>query len=120
VDNTLKVLLGVLGFAGVLTVLATTLNIQGTPETPATAAVIAPAAPLPVVADSIANPDAAEVVDEEDVTDEEINSFGEPSIELPNEPEEDQSVSEVGPTPPYNEPAVVDEGSASAAEPAGQ
>ncbi len=92
-DNTLKILLGVLGFAGVLTFLATTLNIPNTPEVPAAVvdATAKPTLPPPPGANEPGEekPEEEEVVvDEDDVAKEELESFGEPTIELPGDEEE--------------------------------
>jgi hypothetical protein len=111
VDNTLKVLLSVLGFAGVVTFLATTLN---TPDALEPTPVVAEAAPKatpqpPAPADENAG-DNEVVVDDEDVTKEELDSFGDPSVELPGDEEEEEestafnvpqsSDSSEGPPPP--------------------
>jgi hypothetical protein len=98
VDNTLKVLLGVLGFAGVVTFLTTTLN---TPDAPAPTPVSADSKPTaqpqpPVPGEENADENAV-VVDDEDVTTEELDSFGDPSVELPGDEEEEQ-------TPAFNGP----------------
>jgi cytoskeletal protein RodZ len=89
VDNTLKILLGVLGFAGFLTFVATALDLPSTTETPpVTAAVNQPVTPAPE-ADSTPgtdaeNSDSQEPIEvEDDVTKEEIDSYSEPSIDLP-------------------------------------
>ncbi len=100
VDNTLKVLLGVLGFAGVVTFLATTLN---TPDALEPTPVVAEAAPKatpqpPAPADENAA-DNEVVVDDEDVTKEELDSFGDPSVELPGDEEEEGTPAYNGPQP---------------------
>ena len=114
-DNTLKVLLGVLGFAGVLTFLATNLNTPNVQETPPVAAVAT--TPSPPVEPAV-DPDTAadeEIVIEDDVTTEDVNSFGEPTIELPGDDEEVQNIangntsefqSEGPPPPPPLAPGI--------------
>ncbi len=111
VDNTLKVLLGVLGFAGVVTFLVTTLNtpdaIEPTPMVVDSAPKAAPQPPTP--ADENAG-DNEVVVDDEDVTKEELDSFGDPSVELPGDEEEEES-------PAYNVPQPEESGNSSEGPP---
>ncbi len=106
VDNTLKVLLGVLGFAGVLTALATTLNIPAAQETPAVAA--ATPKPPPTVAASETSPDESEVIDEDDVTEDDLAAFGDPTVELPGDEEEEQAIADA--SVQYNGPVSENEG----------
>jgi hypothetical protein len=94
VDNTLKVLLGVLGFAGVITFLATTLNTPDAPEpTPVIVDSAPTAAPLPPTPDEQNAIENEVVIDDEDGTTDELDSFVDPSVELPGNEEEDQSSS---------------------------
>jgi hypothetical protein len=98
VDNTLKILLGVLGFAGFLTFVATAMDLPGaavTPPVPVVAAAKPPVAPAP---EAVNTPETGNenggnepiVVDEDDVSKEDIESFGEPTIELPGDDEENE------------------------------
>ena len=92
-DNTLKLFLGVLGFAGVLTFMATVLNTPNTQSESTPAAVAAvPPPPPPAVVETEANGDEAEIADEEDVTSEDIESYGEPTIELPSDDASEQNI----------------------------
>jgi hypothetical protein len=98
VDNTLKVLLGVLGFAGVVTFLTTMLNTPDTPKpTPISADSKPTAAPQPPVPGEENADENTVVVDDEDVTKEELDSFGDPSVELPGDEEEEQTPTFDGP-----------------------
>jgi hypothetical protein len=107
VDNTLKVLLGVLGFAGILTALATTLNIPSAQETPAPA-VATPAPPPPAANMPDPLPEEEEVIDEDDVTDEDLASFGKPTMELPGDEEEEQAIADANVE--YNGPVPENDG----------
>ncbi len=111
VDNTLKVLLGVLGFAGVVTFLATTLNTPDALEpNPVTASTTPKAAPQPPAAVDENATDNEVVVDDEDVTKEELDSFGDPSVELPGDEEEEES-------PAYNGPQLEESNNSSEGPP---
>jgi hypothetical protein len=92
VDNILKILLSVLGVAGIITFLATALN---TPTEPTPTEVASDATPVKPANEKDADePTGGDVVvDEDDVTAEDLESFGDPSVELPgDEPEEDAPV----------------------------
>jgi hypothetical protein len=109
VDNTLKILLGVLGFAGFLTFVATALDLPSTTETPpVTAAVTPPVAPAPEAGNSAGtDAEGQEVVDDEDdVTKEEIDSYSEPSVDLPGyeDENEEQTTTALNETQPIESP----------------
>jgi hypothetical protein len=94
VDNTLKVLLGVLGFAGVLTALATTLNGPDEPVSPASVAVAPPPVSAPV-ADAPETPEELpEIVSDDELSDEDLASFDKPTIELPSDEDEAQAIAD--------------------------
>ncbi len=107
-DNTLKVLLGVLGFAGVLTVLATTLNGPDEQISPASVAVVPAAVQAPVADTPETTEELPEVVSDDDVTDEDLASFGKPTIELPLDEDEAQAIADA--SVQYNGPAAENDG----------